>query len=412
MSIDLIFEKRTRFIIAISGFLITLLLGVLYAWGVFVNPLEQEFGWTRAQATLPYTIASIVFAIGMVFAGSIQDKKGPRFVALLGGLFAGLGFILSYFTNSLILLTTVFGIMGGFGMALGYSGAVSSGVKCFPDKKGLATGLVVGGFGFGAFLWAPLSTFLIHKFGWRNTFLILGLILIVIISIVANFLKNPPKGWTPSSFEKEATKKYTPEYTGKDFKSREMLRTSVFWLMWIHYILATSPGIMIIVHLNPIAVEYGGFNPITASFLLSILSIFNLLGRFFLGPLSDKIGRLKTFTLIGSMVLILMLLLYVAHYLNIVFYIVPVIAGIAYGGYLALSPSFTADVFGTKYYGVNYGAMFTAWGIAGILGPYLAGFLHDLTKSYFLTILIFSIFALIAVIISLYVRKSGLIKKL
>jgi OFA family oxalate/formate antiporter-like MFS transporter len=182
--------------------------------------------------------------------------------------------------------------------------------------------------------------------------------------------------------------------------------------MWIHYILATSPGIMIIVHLNPIAVEYGGFNPLAASFLLSILSIFNLIGRFFLGPLLDKIGRLKTFTLIGSLVLASMILLFIAHYLNILFYIVPIIAGIAYGGYLALSPSFTADVFGTKYYGVNYGAMFTAWGVAGILGPYLAGFLHDLTKSYFLTILIFSIFALIAVGISLYVRRSGLIKKL
>jgi OFA family oxalate/formate antiporter-like MFS transporter len=412
MSIDLIFEKKTRYIVAISGFLITLLLGVLYAWGVFVNPLEQEFGWTRAQATLPYTIASIVFAIGMVLAGFIQDKKGPRFVALLGGLFAGLGFIISYFTNSLIFLTTIFGILGGFGMALGYSGAVSSGVKCFPDKKGLATGLVVGGFGFGAFLWAPLSTYLIHKFGWRNTFLFLGLILIIVISIVANFLRIPPKGWIPSSFEKNIEKKYSPEYTGKDFTLNQMLKTRVFWLMWIHYILATSPGIMIIVHLNPIAVEYGGFKPLAASFLLSILSIFNLIGRFFLGPLSDKIGRLKTFTLIGSLVLASMILLFIAHYLNILFYIVPIIAGIAYGGYLALSPSFTADVFGTKYYGVNYGAMFTAWGVAGILGPYLAGFLHDLTKSYFLTILIFSIFALIAVGISLYVRRSGLIKKL
>lgn len=412
MSIDLIFEKKTRYIVAISGFLITLLLGVLYAWGVFVNPLEQEFGWTRAQATLPYTVASIVFAIGMLIAGFIQDRKGPKFVALLGGIFAGLGFILSSFTNTLLLLTLIFGIMGGFGMALGYSGAVSSGVKCFPDKKGLATGLVVGGFGFGAFLWAPLSTILIHKFGWRNTLLIIGVILILIISIVANFLRNPPKGWIPSSFEKITAKTYTPEYTGKDLTIFQMLKTSVFWLMWIHYILATSPGIMIIVHLNPIAVEYGGFSPMRASILLSILSIFNLLGRFFLGPLSDRIGRLKTFTLIGSMVFISMLLLYISHFLNMLFYVVPVIAGIAYGGYLALSPSFTADVFGTRNYGVNYGAMFTAWGIAGIIGPYLAGFLHDLTKSYFLTILIFSIFSISAVFISLFVRKKGLIKRI
>lgn len=412
MSIDLIFEKRSRFLIAISGFLITLLLGVLYSWGIFVNPLEQEFGWTRAQATLPYTIASIVFAVGMIVAGFIQDRKGPRFVAFLGGLFSGLGFIISYFTNSLLFLTAIFGIMGGFGMALGYSGAVSSGIKCFPDKKGLATGLVVGGFGFGAFLWAPLSTFLIHKFGFKITFLILGFILIIAISIFSNFLKNPPNGWVPTSLEKTSNKKYTPEYTGKDFTLGMMLRTSVFWLMWVHYILATSPGIMIIVHLNPIAVEYGGFTPISASFLISMLSIFNLLGRFFLGPLSDKVGRLKTFTLIGSMVLLSMIILFIAHYFNLLFYIVPVIAGISYGGYLALSPSFTADVFGTKYYGVDYGAMFTAWGVAGILGPYLAGFLHDLTKSYTLTILIFSIFSLCAITISIYVRKSNLIKKL
>lgn len=412
MSIDLIFEKRTRIFVAISGFIITLLLGVLYAWGVFVNPLEQEFGWTRAQATLPYTIASIVFAIGMLFAGFIQDKKGPKFVAFLGGVFSGFGLILSYFANSIIFLVFSFGILGGLGMALGYSGAVSSGVKCFPDKKGLATGLVVGGFGFGAFIWAPFSTFLIHKIGFRNTFLISGFILIIIISIFSNFLRNPPREWIPSSFEKTDTKKYTPEYTGKNLTLLEMLKTNVFWLMWLHYILATSPGIMIIVHLNPIAVEYGGFNPISASFLLSLLSIFNLIGRFFLGPLSDRIGRLKTFTLIGSMILISMVLLFVAHYIKVFFYLVPIIAGIAYGGYLALSPSFTADVFGTKYYGVNYGAMFTAWGVAGILGPYLAGYLHDLTKSYFSTILIFSIFSIIAVTISLFVRKKGLVKKI
>lgn len=412
MSIDLLFEKKYRYIIAISGFLITLLLGVLYAWGVFVKPLQEEFGWTRAQATLPYTIASVVFAVGMLLAGYIQDKKGPKFVAFLGGIFSGLALILSFFTFNLFYLVLIFGIIGGLGMAFGYSGAVSSGVKCFPDKKGLATGLVVGGFGFGSFLWAPLSTYLIHKYGWRITFLILGLILLILISIASNFVRNPPQGWIPSSFEKLQTRKYSPEYTGKDLTPNQMIKTSVFWLMWLHYILATSPGIMIIVHLNPIAIEFGGFNPITAAYLLSILSIFNLLGRFFLGPLSDKIGRLKTFTLVGSMVLVSMILLFIAHYINFLFYIVPIIAGIAYGGYLALSPSFTADVFGTKYYGANYGAMFTAWGVAGLIGPYLAGALHDLTKSYFLTILIFSIFSISAVSISLYVRKKELVKKI
>lgn len=412
MSIDLVFEKKYRYIIAISGFVITLLLGVLYAWGVFVKPLQEEFGWTRAQATLPYTVASVVFAIGMLFAGYIQDKRGPKFVAFLGGIFAGLALVLSFFTFNLFYLVFVFGIIGGLGMAFGYSGAVSSGVKCFPDKKGLATGLVVGGFGFGSFLWAPLSTFLIHKYGWREAFLILGVILIIIISIASTFIRNPPKGWIPSAFEKLQTRKYTPEYTGKDLTPGEMIKTSVFWLMWCHYILATSPGIMTIVHLNPIAIEYGGFNPISAAFLLSILSIFNLVGRFFLGPLSDKIGRLKTFTLIGSMVFISMILMFVAHYIGFVFYIVPVIAGIAYGGYLALSPSFTADVFGTKYYGANYGAMFTAWGVAGLIGPYLAGALHDLTGSYFLPILIFSIFSITAVFISIFIRKKELVKKI
>lgn len=409
---DLKFEKRTRFIIAIFGFITTLFLGLLYAWGVFVKPLQSDFGWTRAQATLPYTIASVVFALGMPLSGFIQDKKGPKFIALIGAILAGLSYILAYFTNSLLYLTLILGLIGGLGMAFGYSAAVSSGVKCFPDKKGLATGLVVGGFGFGAFFHAPISQILINNFGWKTTFLIWGVILLIILTISANFLRNPPQGWVPSSFDKSKSIKYTPEYTGKDYSTKEMIKTNVFWLMWIHYILATSPGIMIIVHLNPIAVEYGGFSVITASFLLSILSIFNLLGRFFLGPLSDKIGRLKTFTLVGSMVFTSMMLLFISHYVNILFYLVSVIAGIAYGGYLALSPSFTADVFGTKNYGFNYGVMFTAWGVAGLIGPYLAGFLHDLTKSYYITIIIFAIFALIAVSISLYVRKKSLIKKL
>ncbi len=412
MSKDLKFEKRTRFIIAIFGFITTLFLGLLYAWGVFVKPLQSDFGWTRAQATLPYTIASVIFALGMPLSGFIQDKKGPKFVALIGAILAGLSYILIYFTNSLLYLTLILGLIGGLGMAFGYSAAVSSGVKCFPDKKGLATGLVVGGFGFGAFFHAPISQFLIDKFGWRTTFLIWGIILLIILTISANFLRNPPKDWVPSSFDKLKERKYTPEYTGKDFSTKEMIKTNVFWFMWIHYILATSPGIMIIVHLNPIAVEFGGFTAITASFLLSILSIFNLLGRFFLGPLSDKIGRLKTFTLVGSMVFTSMVLLFISHYVNILFYLVPVIAGIAYGGYLALSPSFTADVFGTKNYGFNYGVMFTAWGVAGLIGPYLAGFLHDITKNYYLPIIIFAIFSLIAVSISIYVRKRSLVKKL
>ena len=405
-------NKYYRYLIGLAGFVITLTLGTLYAWGVFVPTLQHFFAVSRAQIMFPFSVASVVFALGMVPAGMLQDKKGPRFVSILGGLITGTGFILSSTAVHLWQLTIYFGVISGIGLALGYSGAVAGGVKWFPDSKGTATGILVGGFGLGALVFGPIAQSLIGQFGWQNTFVILGssfALIIVILSLL--ILKNPPPGWKPEGWNPDKQKSSrTAEYTGIDFTLAETIRTPEFIGMWIHFFLIISGGLAIISHVGPFSIEFKQFTPAAATGLIMIFSLMNFSGRLFLGPLSDKIGRINTFSLIGLVMTVAVSIFALAHHVAApsLIYAVVFLGGIAFGGYLALSPALSADVWGLKNIGANYGAMLTAWGIAGVYGPYFAGKIYDLFGSYDVAFMFFAVQCIIGVTIARYYVKPRL----
>jgi OFA family oxalate/formate antiporter-like MFS transporter len=359
-----------------GGISLNLALGSLYAWSVFVLPLEKEFGWTRAQTSWVYTIAIVCFAATFIVAGKLQDAKGPRICAFLGALLVGGGFALSSLTTSVTFLYITFGVIVGVGNGFGYAAPTPVASKWFPDKRGLAIGLMVGGYGAGSAIIGPLATRLIAEYGWRTTFQILGLAFFVMGLIGTALLRNPPAVATAVT---AAAAGRGPART--DVRTRDMVRTSTFVALWIAFCLGTTAGQMMISQLVPF-MRSVGLSAEAAAFAITIAAFGNAGGRILSGALSDSLGRVTTLRVmvLGSLVVMTVLGLGVSHVL--VLYALVAAGYWCYGTQLSVFASTTADFYGTRYLGMNYGALFTAWGIAGIVGPFLAARTFQATGSY------------------------------
>src|SRR5690349_9086595 len=277
-----------------GGLSMNLALGTLYGWSVFVAPLESRFGWKRADTSMVFTIAVIVFALSFVVAGRIQDKIGPLACSLTGGILVSLGFYLCSYTTSLRYLYVCFGLIGGLGNGFGYATPIPVMAKWFPDKRGLAVGLAVGGYGAGSAIFGPLSSkVLIPTYGWRSTFMILGGIFFVMTMIGAFLLKNPPAnyrpaGWTPPTAAQTSTQDFTP---------LEVLRTSSFYFLWLAYALGAAAGLMVISQLVPFARSQGISSELLATMTLVVAACGNAGGRILSGWFSDSLGRLNVLRL-------------------------------------------------------------------------------------------------------------------
>ena len=252
--INLLYTPTTmnRWLPVVGGVCMNLALGSLYAWSVFVLPLEQEFGWTRAQTSWTFTIAIVTFAASFVVAGRIQDLRGPRICATIGGTLVGLGFVLSSFTTSLAYLYAIFGVVVGLGNGFGYATPVPVASKWFPDKRGLVVGLMVGGYGAGSAIIGPVATSLIGSVGWRPTFQILGVLFFGMGMIGAWLLKNPPAGYQPPGWT-PARSGAAGQRSARDYSPSEMLKTGTFYALWVAYCLGATAGLMIISQLVPFA---------------------------------------------------------------------------------------------------------------------------------------------------------------
>ncbi len=368
--------------VVLAALSINLILGVLYAWGVTGKALVAQWQWSKADATLPFTVSTVAFALTMIFAGRAQDKMGPRYVAMLGGFILGAGLVLSSFAKTPLAMVCSFGVLGGIGIGVGYSATTPPSIKWFsPARKGLITGLVVSGVGLAAVYMSPLTDFLIRTYTIPNTFLVLGIGTIVIVGIMAQLITNPPAGYVPAPVATKATTAVKPGATGRrDLDWHEMLRTGQFYQLWLMFILSASAGLMIIMHVALIAkdqahVDKWGF------WLIAILALCNTSGRLVSGFLSDRIGRANT--------MILAFLLQALNMFAFSHYTTPELmifgaafTGLCYGTIFTLFPATTADFYGVRNLGVNYGLMFTAFGVAGVTGPYIAGRIRDAFGSY------------------------------
>ena len=385
----------------IGALLMNLSLGSLYAWSIFVAPLEKEFKWDRAQTSWTFTIAVFVFGMSFVIAGRLQDKLGPFRISLIGAIFLSLGLVLASFTTSLLWIYLTLGVIMGFGNGFGYATPIPVLSKWFPDKRGLAVGLAVAGYGAGSAILAFIVPPMLKALTWRGTFLWLGIGYFVATVIGAFLLKNPPVGWKPAGWTPAPTSKVLA--TARDYTPSEMAKTKQFPLMWIAYCLGATAGLMTISQVIPYAKSVG--LPATAATLtLLIGALGNAGGRIFSGFLSDKIGRLQTLRLMILCSAILMAI--VANLSTIAFVFVALFAiYYCYGTQLSVFPAATADFFGTKNLGVNYGWIFTAWGIAGIFGPMIGGYVFKTYHNYTAAFYTAGVLAVIAFICILLAHK-------
>lgn len=376
--------------VVVGAVLIQLCLGAIYAWSVFTKPLV-EAGWSKAQTQGVFAAGLATFAIIMVIAGRIMPKLGPRVVAMAGGVVLGVGYFLAGIIGgtSFPAIFILIGIVGGAGIGLAYVVPIAVGMRWFPDKKGLITGLAVAGFGFGALLWVKLAGSwgqLIANQGLSTTFIIYGIIFLVAVVIGGLWMKYPPEGWKPEGWSPPKQEDGAKLTGAVDFKSGEMLKTPQYYMILFTFIFGASAGLMSIglMKLFPMdALMANGFEKAAASAIAGtamavFYSLANGIGRIAWGAISDKLGRKMSIMLMMGIQGIIVILFQWMAGTPALLYLGATLIGFNFGGNFALFPTMTADTFGTKYVGQNYGWVFLAYGIGGIFGPMLGGTLGDM----------------------------------
>ncbi len=375
--------KNLGWRVTFAGLGINLALGILYTWSVISKNIPDDWGWTEMGKSLPYSVACLVFCLVMVPAGRLQDKVGPRLVASVGGVLVGIGMILASFTTSSMGYLVWFGVLAGAGIGFGYASATPPAVKWFPAAKtGLIAGIVVSGFGLASVYAAPLAKWLATTYGLPTMLFVLGIAFLIVVVGLAQLLTPPPKGYVPAG---------TPAGTAAgqsnkkvDFTPKEMLGTSQFYLLWFMYACGAGAGLMIIGKLAAIGTTLTGAE--LGFVLVAALAVGNGAGRIVAGVLSDKLGRKATmFGFFVFQVALVLLLSQIGPGSALArvpaLAVISALIGANYGSNLALFPSITKDYYGLKNFGVNYGLVFTAWGVGGFMLSLGAGTLYDLYQT-------------------------------
>lgn len=383
---------KNRWFVVMGAILIQLCLGAIYAWSVF-TPSLVEADWTKAQTQAVFAAGLALFAIVMVIAGRLLPKWGPRKLAFAGGIVLGLGYLLAGLFGGTSFWSIFFfiGIIGGSGIGLAYVVPIAVGMAWFPDKKGLITGLAVAGFGFGAMLWVKLAGTwgnLIANLSLSTTFIIYGIVFFVTVMIGGIWMVFPPEGWKPKGWipPEESDKKSGKTTTVADISSSQMLKTPQYYMILLTFAFGASAGLMSIglMKLFPIqALTESGLSPAAASGIAgTAMAVFfalaNGLGRIAWGAMSDKLGRRNSIIIMMATQGIVVILFQWMAGTPALLYLGATLIGFNFGGNFALFPTITADTFGTKFIGQNYGWVFLAYGIGGIFGPILGGKLGDL----------------------------------
>jgi OFA family oxalate/formate antiporter-like MFS transporter len=369
-----------RWGIAVAGVLIQIALGAVYAWSVFRTPLVKQFGWSISEVTLTFTISIFMLGVSSFFGGLWLNRKGPRIVAITAGALYGAGVFLASFSGyGLWWLYLTYGVIGGIGLGFGYIVPVSVLVKWFPDRRGLITGIAVGGFGAGALVTAPVATRLIQSVGVLPTFAYLGIAFLIVTVAGGLFMKNPPEGWRPPGWVPSALA--VSQRATHDYSLGEALGTWQWWGLWLILFLNTSAGISVISQEAPLIQELAGVGAVVAAGVVGIASIGNAVGRVFWAWVSDSITRKITFVVVFALQ-VLLFWIYPSLTSTAVLTIVTFVVLMCYGGGFGTMPAFTADYFGSKNVGPIYGLMLTAWGFASAFGPLLIAHLRQVDGTY------------------------------
>lgn len=401
--------------------LVQLCFGAAYSWSVYTPYLKgiqfdnvTAFSFTATQTQIIFSFNTFISVFGMIIGGRLQDRFGPGKIAALGGILLGVGYIFAgTFGRGFLGQFLGIGIIGALGMGAGYVCPIAAGIKWFPDKKGLITGLSVAGFGFGALIWIKVAGDwggLIESMGVLNVFKLYGITFIVLIVLGSLMLRNPPQGYRPPvPIDSNVNGAY---YGGRDFTTSEMGRTGAFYMLWVMFCFSSASGQMIISNIKLFGIdslvrngyEVAAASGIAGTAMAVFYSLANGAGRVVWGTLSDKIGRKTSLFLITFIQGVMMLVLIRLGGNALTFYFAAALIGFNYGANFSIFPAVMADFFGTKNIGGNYGLLLSALGAAGLIGPLLGGGVFDLTGSYLWAFIPAAVMCFIAALISIVIR--------
>jgi OFA family oxalate/formate antiporter-like MFS transporter len=405
--------ENQRWLIAIAAIIIQLCLGTIYSWSVFKNDLVTHHNWNEVETSATFMICIAVIGIAVIFGGILVDQKGPKFVAIIAGILFGLGTIIAGYgvqKESLIILYLGYGVIGGLGNGFGYVTPIATLIRWFPDRRGLVTGLAVMGFGAGSFFLGKVAPQNIASWGVPNTLYLWGSVFLLLIVGAALLFKNPPQGWLPEGFTPQPQKSVSD---ADSFNLNQAVKTHQWWILWGMLFLNVTAGIGLISQLSPLATEL--YRPLVnpnlspeeailaidsaGGLVVAISSIFNGLGRIFWAGISDKIGRKLVFSsLFLSQAVLYMIVPHIDNYY--LFMIIACYLLACYGGGFATMPSLVADSFGSKNIGRIYGTMLTAWGLAGVVGPFVFAYIKEVTGNFIVALYIAAILLVIGFILT------------
>ena len=412
-------SSGNRWLILAGGVLVQLAIGAVYAWSTFSKAIQAEpsaIDLTPVQATLPFTVAIGMIFVGTFLGGRIQDQRGPRLVALVGVAVYSIGIILASLTRDsadLWLLILGYGVLGGFGLGLAYIVPIAMLQKWFPDKRGLITGIAVGGFGFGAVITSPLAQRMIegsadYQQYPTKVFLWLGLAYLVAGLVGASVFRNPPEGYTVPGKAAATTPAADDEpaaenAAGRDFTPKEALSTPQWYLLTLILTISVTAGISLISIAADTATDVAGFSAAGAATLVGIMGLFNGVGRILWAGISDTIGRMPAF--LGILGIQGLALIAIPHAGNaVLFYLLAALIYTCYGGAFGTMPSTAGDFFGVLNSGAIYGLMLIGWSIGGVIGPLVISWLVGADQAYTVGYTVVGIIALVGAILPLITR--------
>lgn len=401
--------NKNRWLIALSAIAIQLSIGAAYAYSVYTKPISETMGWSPTEITYAFTIMMALGGISAAFFGGFVEKNGPRKSAMVAAFLFGIGQAGAGFAtqiDSLVLFLLTYGFMSGMGLGVGYIAPISTLVKWFPDRRGLATGMAVMGFGAGALITAPVAASLIASVGVTTTFYILGISYFILISLGASYIAPPPEGFMPKGMEADlASGKKVMKKDLAQLTAREAVKTRRFWMLWTMMLINVSAGIMIISVASPMAQELVGLTAAGAATLVGIMGIFNGGGRLGWAAISDYIGRPTVFMLFFIIQIIAFVML--PGITNVIIFQVFILLIVScYGGGFSNLPAFIGDMFGTRQLGAIHGYLLTTWSLGGIVGPAIVSQVYAATNSYVPVFYIFIGLISVALVLSILIRMD------
>lgn len=399
-------KLKNRWLIALSAIGIHISIGSVYAYSVMTNPVKDIFDVDGSTIKWAFKLAILFLGFSAAFLGPWVEKVGPKKSGITAGIFYGTGILgsgLAVYLESLPLFYICYGVIGGIGLGLGYITPVSTLVKWFPDKRGLATGMAIMGFGFSALVFGPVMQFLFEAVGIASAFYVLGAIYMILILASAAYIERPPEGYAPAGFIPGESKSIRADIS--NITSKEALHSRRFYYIWIMMFINITCGIAIIAAASPMMQEKLGYTPMQAATAVGLIGVFNGLGRFLWSGLSDYLGRANTYVIFfGFQILAFYFLPQITveiMFLTLLFTVITM-----YGGGFATLPAFLGDLFGTKQLGAIHGLVLASWAIAGVVGPTIYDVVKNSTGSLDITLRVFSGLFLIALVVSLLMKRS------